>query len=99
MAPYRRSVTEAEVYCVFNSKLGRIIHEQGRVQLQSFNPNGNWGRTRSPNCEGLTPEEFQMLDFAEIDLSDMFGDIAPLPEAQMQNDVQNAINDFQNKVQ
>jgi hypothetical protein len=39
-----------------------------------------------------------MLDFSEIDLSEMFGDIAPLPEAQMQNDVKNAINDFQNKV-
>lgn len=40
-----------------------------------------------------------MLDFSEIDLSEMFGDIAPLPAAQMQNDVQGAINDFQNKVQ
>jgi len=79
--------------------MGRIIHEQGRIQLQKFNPNGNWGSTGSPNCEGFTPEEFQMLDFSQIDLSEMFGDIVPLPAAQMQNDVQGAINDFQNKVQ
>jgi hypothetical protein len=92
-------VQEAEVYCLFNSKMGRIIHEQGRVQLQQFNPNGNWGSAGAPNCEGLTPEAFQMLDFSEIDLSEMFGDIAPLPAAQMQNDVQGAINDFQNRVQ
>ena len=92
-------VQEADVYCIFNSKLGRIIHEQGRSQLQKFAPSGNWGSTRRPNCEGFTPEEFQMLDFSEIDLSEMFGDIEPLPATKMQNDVQGAINDFQNKVQ
>jgi hypothetical protein len=92
-------IQEAEVYCLFNSKMGRIIHEQGRVQLQQFNPNDNWGSAGAPKCEGLTPEEFQMLDFSEIGLSEMFGDIAPLPAAQMQNDVQGAINDFQNKAQ
>jgi len=91
-------VQEVDVYCIFNSKMGRIIHEQGRVQLQKFNPNGNWGSIESPNCEGLTPEEFQMLDFSKIDLSEMFGDITPL-SSQMQNNVQDTINNFQNKVQ
>lgn len=91
-------VQEAEVYCVFNSKLGRIIHEQGRVQLQKFNPNGDWGSARSPNCEGFTPEEFQMLDFSRIDLAEVFGDIAPLPVSQMQNNLQNAVNTFQGNI-
>ncbi|MFZ5759833.1 MAG: conjugal transfer protein TraN [Thermodesulfobacteriota bacterium] len=91
-------VQEAETYCLFNSKLGRIIHEQGRMQLQKFNPNGNWGSARSPNCEGFTPEEFQMLDFSKMDFSEVFGDIVPLPAALMENDVQGAINDFQNKM-
>jgi len=92
-------VQDAEVYCVFNSKLGRIIHEQGRIQLQKFNPNGNWGSTESPTCEGFTPEEFQMLDFSQIDLSEAFGDIEPLPASQMQNNVQGSVDDFQNRVQ
>jgi hypothetical protein len=92
-------VQEAETYCIFNSKLARIIHEQGRMQLQTFNPNGNWGSAKVPNCEGFTPEEFQMLDFSQIDLSEVFADIEPLPTSQMENDAQGAINDFQNKVQ
>jgi len=33
-------VQKADVYCLFHSKMGRIIQEQGRVQLQTFNPNG-----------------------------------------------------------
>jgi hypothetical protein len=92
-------VQEADVYCTYNSKLGRIIHEQGRSQLQKFVPNGNWGSTGAPNCEGFTPEEFQMLDFSQIDMSEMFGDVAPLPASQIQNNVQGAVSDFQNKIQ
>lgn len=68
-------VQRAKGYCCFNSKLGRIIHEQGRSQLQTFGAGGGWGSARRPNCRGFTPEEFQMLDFAKIDMSEYFGDI------------------------
>ena len=91
-------VQEADVYCVFNSKMGRIIQEQGRLQLQRFAPGGKWGSANSPNCGGFSPEEFQMLDFSQIDLSEMFGDIAPLSTAKVQNNVQKAVNTFQGKV-
>lgn len=91
-------VQKADVYCLFNSKMGRIIQEQGRGQLQQFNPDGNWGSTGAPNCEGFTPEEFQMLDFSQIDLSEMFGNISPLPAPQLQNDVKSAVEEFQSKV-
>ncbi len=91
-------IQEADVYCVFNSKLGRIVQEQGRLQLKQFAPGGNWGSAGSPNCVGFTPEEFQMLDFSQIDLSEMFGDLAPLSAAQMQGKAQNAINAFQGRV-
>jgi conjugal transfer mating pair stabilization protein TraN len=79
--------------------MGRIIQKEGRDQLQEFAPDGDWGSVGAPNCEGLTPEEFQMLDFSKIDLSEAFGDISPLPADQIQNNVQGAITDFQNKVQ
>lgn len=68
-------VQKAKGYCCFNSKLGRIIHEQGRPQLQAYQPGGAWGSGKTPNCRGFTPEEFQMLDFAKIDLSEYFADI------------------------
>jgi conjugal transfer mating pair stabilization protein TraN len=57
-------------YCCFNSKLAKIIQEEGRIQL-----NEGWGSPDSPQCRGFTPDEFQKLDFSKIDLSDFFGDI------------------------
>ena len=68
-------VQKAKSYCCFNSKMARIIHEQGRPQLQSFQPNGAWGVPEAPNCRGFTPDEFQALDFSRIDLSEYFEDV------------------------
>lgn len=68
-------VQKAKVYCCFNSKLARIIHEQGRPQLSSFGPSGGWGSAKRPNCRGFTPEEFQSIDFGKIDFSEYVADI------------------------
>jgi conjugal transfer mating pair stabilization protein TraN len=40
--------------CCFNTKLGRIIQEQGRPQLKSFDAVG-WGTPQAPYCRGFTP--------------------------------------------
>jgi len=58
-----------ETYCCFKSKLARIIHEQGRVQLGI-----DWGSARSPNCDGITIEQLQSLDFSQIDFSEFYAD-------------------------
>ena len=69
-------VQKSSAYCCFNSKLGRIIQEQGRPQLKDFQPYPqSWGIGEKPNCRGFTPEEFQMLDFSKIDLSSYYGDL------------------------
>ena len=44
-------VQKAKSQCCFNSKLGRIIQEQGRPQLKSFGD--GWGDVKSPNCRGV----------------------------------------------
>ncbi|MBI5642607.1 MAG: conjugal transfer protein TraN [Deltaproteobacteria bacterium] len=67
-------VQSKKVYCCFNSKLARIINEQARSQLQNFQPD-EWGTPEDPDCRGFTPEEFQMLDFSKIDLTEFFDDI------------------------
>ena len=92
-------VQRANTYCCFNSKLGRIIHEQGRIQLQQFGAGGDWGGAESPNCRGFTPEEFQMLDFSRIDLSEYFGDIKTKAASEVQQDMQRQVSDFYDKVQ
>ena len=76
-------VQKAIGHCCFNTKLGRIIQEQGRPQLKSFNGIG-WGTPEDPLCRGFTPEEFQALDFSKMDLSEYYSEI----EARAQSDIQ-----------
>ena len=47
-------------WCVFGSKLGRILQEQGRSQLGI-----GWG-----SCRGLTVAEIERIDFERLDLSE-----------------------------
>ncbi|EPS03611.1 hypothetical protein J432_0788 [Campylobacter jejuni subsp. jejuni HN-CJD07035] len=63
-------VEKKKSFCCFNSKLGRIFNEQGCPQLGK-----GWGSEEGPQCKGFTPEEFQKLDFSEIDLSEFIADI------------------------
>jgi len=56
-------------YCVFKSKLGRIIQEGAHDQL--ILP---WGGYNNPNCDGLTTAQLQSLDFSLIDFSEFYAD-------------------------
>jgi len=56
-------------YCCFNSKLGRIIQEQGRAQLGI-----GWGSAKNPECRGFTPQELTSIDFANIDFTEFYAD-------------------------
>ena len=87
-------VQKAKGYCCFNTKMARIIHEQGRQQLNAFQPNGDWGLPASPNCRGFTPDEFQALDFSRIDLSEYFSDI----QKDLTNKIQGAQQTITNSI-
>ncbi|MHC1699257.1 MAG: conjugal transfer protein TraN [Geobacteraceae bacterium] len=92
-------VQKAKSFCCFNSKMARIIHEQGRPQLQSFQPNGGWGVPEAPNCRGLTPDEFQALDFSRIDLSEYFEDVQKDLATKIDGSQQTIMQNIQNKYQ
>lgn len=63
--------------CCFNSKLSRIVNEQGRVQVGK-----GWGSGESPDCSGFTIAQLQSLDFAAMDLTEFYASIVPtLPNA------------------
>lgn len=95
-------VQKKATYCCFNSMLGRIIHEQGRSQLTSFqSPIGVWGTATKPLCRGFSPDEFQSLDFGAMDLTEYFGYIRQVagktigqgvPQQSMKNAVQSFYN-------
>jgi len=84
-------IQHKKTYCCFNSKLARIINEQGRVQIGK-----SWGTTKEPDCKGFTPEEFQKLDFSKMDLSEFYKDISQsLPSSVVNNMtdyIKNSIN-------
>ena len=73
---FRSCIERTQTYCCFPSKLGRIINEQGKVQLGQ-----SWGDAEHPQCGGFTIAELQSLDFSKMDLSEFYADIAPtLPD-------------------
>ena len=85
-------IEHSKTYCCFNSKLARIIHEQGRPQLKG--EISNWGSAKNPNCQGFTIEEFQMLDFSRIDLSEWYEDIETKTQDQIENEMEGSVQSF-----
>lgn len=59
------SLKKRNVYCCFSSILARLVHEQGRPQV-----NRSWGSPETPDCTGFTFGEFATLDFSVMDLSE-----------------------------
>ncbi len=58
-------VTRERAWCVFGSKLGRILQEQARAQLGV-----GWG-----SCRGLTVAEVEGVDFNALNLSEFTADL------------------------
>ncbi len=71
-------VTRKDAYCCFESKLSRILQEQGRTQIGK-----PWGKPKSETCKGFTVEEFSRLDLSVMDFSEVYAefiDAAKLPD-------------------
>ena len=86
-------LTKRKVYCCFESKLSRILQEQGRAQL-----NKPWGKPKTEQCAGFTIDEFARLDLSKMDFSEVyaeFTDAARLPdELQAAAQIQQKIEDY-----
>ncbi len=63
---YRKS------YCVFHSKLARIVQTQGR----QYQLHIGYGSAELPNCRGLTANEFSRLDFSVMHWDDYYKKLA-----------------------
>ena len=77
-----------QTHCCFNSKLSRIIAEQGRPQLGK-----GWGSPQSPDCSGFTMEEVASLDFEAMDLSEFYADVIASMPTLNADDLQNRMTD------
>ena len=58
-------IRRSRAWCVFSSKLGRILHQQARPQLGI-----GWS-----SCRGFTVAEIEGIDFARLDLSEFTQDL------------------------
>lgn len=77
-------------YCVYDSKLARIVQEQGvKGQLGI-----SLGSPEHPKCDPITPAQLQQINFKHIDFTDFYEDMHDsinLPSAtEIQNRLQSA---------
>lgn len=73
--PFRTCIRWTETWCCMNSKLAKLIGQQGGLQLSG-----------AYRCGGFTPAELRQIDFARIDFSSFTADAiatarAALPDA------------------
>ena len=81
-------IRKKKSYCQFDSKMTRIIQEQGKQQLGL-----GFGSKKDPDCSGFTPEQLQQVDFSTIDMSDFYEDLNANMELPNMQEIQDRIND------
>ena len=85
--------TKRTAYCCFESKLSRVLQEQGRVQLGR-----PWGAPKKEQCQGFTIDEFASLDLSKMDFTEVYADFvdaAKLPdEVETLTEIQTKINNY-----
>ncbi|MBY0576723.1 MAG: conjugal transfer protein TraN [Gallionellaceae bacterium] len=77
-----------ENYCCYNSRLARIINEQGWTQL---------GTSVNPSCVGFTQAQLSSIDFSKMDLSEFMAEITSnIDIPALQSRMQSRINSMGN---
>lgn len=90
-------IEHTQSHCCYNSRLARILNEQGRAQIGK-----SWGNPKSPDCSGFSQAEFAEIDFSKIDLSEFTAEIMAnikLPDVsamgqQIQSSVQQKVQSY-----
>lgn len=91
-------------FCCYPSKLSKIINVQGKRQLGL-----SFGNAENPECSGLTIAQISMIDFSQLDLSEllseMFANLKTPNTANLGKDIQKSmtnktymINDKKKKI-
>jgi len=86
-------VTRKDAYCCFESKLSRILQQQGRQQIGK-----RWGEPKRETCKGFTLEEFSRLDLSVMNFTEVYADFldaAKVPdELDTSRQIQQRIEDY-----
>ena len=84
-------IEKIQSYCCFPTKLARVIHEDGRVQLKI-----EWGSPEKPDCSGFTIQQLKSIDFSKVDLSEVVEDLKVDREF-IQRKIQDVTKDLQSE--
>jgi len=83
-------ISKKTTFCCYNSRLAKVIQEQGRQQLGLGR-----GDPEDPRCEGLSIDQLSRLDFSRINFGEAFGDVmtkTKVPQGQkMTQDIQKSM--------
>ena len=60
-----------QVYCVFKSKMARIVQQQGHYQQLRL----GFGQAEEANCSGLSLQQFEQINFEQVELSEIYPDL------------------------
>jgi conjugal transfer mating pair stabilization protein TraN len=85
-------VQTAATFCCFNSKMARIVHEQGRPQVNGFTG------TPTADCRGFTETEFSALDFSAIDFTEYYDAVQTATQTQIEQNMTNATQNYTNNL-
>lgn len=79
-------------FCCYESKLARIIHEQGKAQLGL-----SFGSPEHPQCQALTLDQLTKIDFSKVDFSELFEELfskTKIPDTMtLKKDIQKSMSD------
>lgn len=64
-------IQKKRAYCVFESKLAQIVQQQGRQWQLGI----GFGNPESPDCNGITVEQLQAINFEKLDFSNFYADL------------------------
>jgi conjugal transfer mating pair stabilization protein TraN len=86
-----------ETYCVFQSKLARMVQVQGRHGQLGI----GFGQGQYSNCSGITPQQMQLIHFEQIDFSEFYDEVKnklKKPDyKQTANGISQRLNEFYNQ--
>ncbi|MBP9777641.1 MAG: conjugal transfer protein TraN [Rickettsiaceae bacterium] len=77
-----------DVYCVFDSKIAKIIQEQGRRGQLGI----SFGAGKYPDCSGISPNQLAVIKLDKVDLSFVFEEVAGNVKIQDSNTIQEKYN-------
>ncbi|WP_265494756.1 conjugal transfer protein TraN [Providencia heimbachae] len=78
-----------EAYCLFDSKLAKIVQEQGRGgQLRI-----GFGSAKNSDCRGITVDELQAINFDGLNFADFYSDLESGTDIPADQDLINRVKD------